>query len=613
MDKIKFNKALSFHQTNNLDKAISEYKKILKLCEKNESLYFYLGTAYLQKKHYINAEKYLNMALSINKDNFHALSNLGILHKEKNDPKKAILFFNRSLNINPNFEHAYNNIGTCLYDLNEFDEALENYEKAINLNPNPEFYFNKAKALEKIGNKIEALEILDEMDSKKIINLNGYKLFIKILKDLNNFLKIDTLFNKIKNQIYQDDSLLYAYIDNLLAIDAPKTALEFVKKIKDTYTNQFYRGLCKYKLGNFEESLSYFNNIKNIKENNNVTNNIGLIYKALGDFPNAKKYFSHVLNKDKNNKQANTNLGLIELLNCNYLKGFRHYQSREVLYDPRYFLILKRLQRYFELSNIKNKKIIVIPEQGIGDQILFYQILHCNIPKNFDFIVEKRLLGILQSNFNNIKFYTKDLLPNLNNYNGFIMLADLFGEIINNNFPNFINSFFRKVISSNFRNKKYNVGISWKSFNKENGASKSLNLENIIALIPQKNQASIVNLQYGDILNDIIDIEKKLNTKLIIPNIDYYNDLDSLIDIILSCSLVITTSNITAHLAGSYGKKTFLLCPRKISRHWYWHDNRQCKYYKNTSIYFLDFNNIESSDDYQILAEDIKEFLKDDV
>ena len=50
MDKIKFNKALSFHQTNNLDKAISEYKKILKLCEKNESLYFYLGTAYLQKK-----------------------------------------------------------------------------------------------------------------------------------------------------------------------------------------------------------------------------------------------------------------------------------------------------------------------------------------------------------------------------------------------------------------------------------------------------------------------------------------------------------------------------------------------------------------------------------
>ena len=608
MDKIKFNKALSFHQTNNLDKAIAEYKKILKLCDKDESLNFYLGTAYLQKKNYVNAEKYLNISLSINNDNFHALLNLGILHKEKNDPKKAILFFSRSLNINPNYEHAFNNIGTCHYDLNEFDEALNNYEKAININPLPEFYFNKARALEKIGNKIEAIEILDEMDSKKIINLAGYKLFIKILKDLNNFLKIDALFNKIKNQIFQDDSLLYAYIDNLLAIDDPKTALEFVKKIKDTYTNQFYKGLCEYKLGNFEESLSHFNNIKNIKENNNVTNNLGLIYKALGDFPNAIKYFSHVLSKDKNNKQANVNLGLIELLKCNYMKGFKHYQSREVFYDPKYFVILKNLQRFFEFSKIKNKKILVIPEQGIGDQILFYQVLH-NIPKNLDFIVENRLLGILQSNFKNVKFYTKDLLPNINSYNGFIMLADLFGEIVNNNNPNFDNNFYKKIINSNFRNKKYSVGISWKSFNKEIGATKSLNLENIISLIPQKNQSSIANLQYGDISTDILNIEKKLKTKLIVPKIDYYNDLDSLIDIILSCSLVITTSNITAHLAGSYGKKTFLLCPQKL-RHWYWHDDRKCKYYKNTSIYFLDFMNIESSDDYQILAGDIKEFLK---
>lgn len=50
MDKINFNKALEFHQKNNLDKAIAEYKKILKLCEKDESINFYLGTAYLQKK-----------------------------------------------------------------------------------------------------------------------------------------------------------------------------------------------------------------------------------------------------------------------------------------------------------------------------------------------------------------------------------------------------------------------------------------------------------------------------------------------------------------------------------------------------------------------------------
>jgi ADP-heptose:LPS heptosyltransferase len=69
-------------------------------------------------------------------------------------------------------------------------------------------------------------------------------------------------------------------------------------------------------------------------------------------------------------------------------------------------------------------------------------------------------------------------------------------------------------------------------------------------------------------LNSIFE-EYKIDIQSL-NEIDNYNDIDGLAALISACDYVVTTSNVTAHIAGAINKKTFLLLPSGIARIWYW-------------------------------------------
>ena len=71
-----------------------------------------------------------------------------------------------------------------------------------------------------------------------------------------------------------------------------------------------------------------------------------------------------------------------------------------------------------------------------------------------------------------------------------------------------------------------------------------------------------------------------------INEIDTFNNIDGLFSLIDACDLVITTSNVTAHMAGALGKKTFLMVPYLIGKMWYWHeDDMQSIWYPSITIF----------------------------
>ena len=79
----------------------------------------------------------------------------------------------------------------------------------------------------------------------------------------------------------------------------------------------------------------------------------------------------------------------------------------------------------------------------------------------------------------------------------------------------------------------------------------------------------------------ILHLAHQLNG-FVISN-DNYNDLDGLASLIQSCDFVITTSNVTAHLAGALGKKTFVLVnPEQL---WYWHNENVSSWYPSVNIF----------------------------
>ena len=83
-------------------------------------------------------------------------------------------------------------------------------------------------------------------------------------------------------------------------------------------------------------------------------------------------------------------------------------------------------------------------------------------------------------------------------------------------------------------------------------------------------------MQYGDCENEIKEFNQN-NVNRIIDNktLDKYNDIYGLSKDIQDCEYIITVSNITAHLAGSLGKKCFLMLPKHLGKMWYWASKMQ--------------------------------------
>jgi ADP-heptose:LPS heptosyltransferase len=128
-------------------------------------------------------------------------------------------------------------------------------------------------------------------------------------------------------------------------------------------------------------------------------------------------------------------------------------------------------------------------------------------------------------------------------------------------------------------------GISWKSKNEKIGFAKSIELTEMIELLKIKD-INFIDLQYGNTEEEINDLEKKHGIKIDpLDALDKFNDLEGLLNHIEACDFVVTSSNVTAHLAGAIGKKTFLIVPHGVGKLWYWHDDDNSCWYPSIKIY----------------------------
>ena len=66
---------------------------------------------------------------------------------------------------------------------------------------------------------------------------------------------------------------------------------------------------------------------------------------------------------------------------------------------------------------------------------------------------------------------------------------------------------------------------------------------------------TLVNLQYGDVDQEIREFEEEIGIKFVqCDSVDNQEDLDGLAALIEACDLVVSTSNVTIHLAGGIVK-----------------------------------------------------------
>jgi hypothetical protein len=135
---------------------------------------------------------------------------------------------------------------------------------------------------------------------------------------------------------------------------------------------------------------------------------------------------------------------------------------------------------------------------------------------------------------------------------------------------------------------KYTCGIAWKSINPDIGQDKSLNLIDFLEILKIKN-ISFVDLQYGDNKKERVDLFDKYGIFINkVDEIDSFNDIDSLASLVDACDLIVTTSNVTAHIAGALGKDVYLIIPTSRGELWYWHHGDKTNlWYPSVNQFFM--------------------------
>lgn len=111
-------------------------------------------------------------------------------------------------------------------------------------------------------------------------------------------------------------------------------------------------------------------------------------------------------------------------------------------------------------------------------------------------------------------------------------------------------------------------GISWRSEGGMLGTRKSVPLAPLARALARPG-VQLVCLQYGAVAEELAALREDTGIEVLtISGMDLHDDIDDLTALISCCDLVITVSNVTAHLSGALGKATWLALHQVP--HWPW-------------------------------------------
>lgn len=121
---------------NSQSPRISELEKETAQHPQNGEAWVQLGNLYFDTDQVDKAISAYKRSLELIPDNPDVLTDLGVMYRRKGRPREAIRYFDLAIQVNPRQEAAYFNKGVVfLHDLKEQDEALRAWETLVQVNP----------------------------------------------------------------------------------------------------------------------------------------------------------------------------------------------------------------------------------------------------------------------------------------------------------------------------------------------------------------------------------------------------------------------------------------------------------------------------------------------
>jgi len=571
----KLNLILKDYSLGNKESAYKKFKKIYLQNNKNIKLRYNLAVMQQELGLLNEAESNYISLIEKSEDTKYKI-NLYNLYITKGLYKKALDLINtiQSKNLSSikvNQDKAY-----ILYLLKNYDDSIIQCNKILKINR------KNANTLNTLGLCYFLLKKYDEADKTLLEALSLDNKNIEILNSLGRL--------NHERRRSQEASFYFNKAINLYP-----NSFETLNNIAGFYLEE----------EDYQKAIQFYNKANKLRPNNSVViNNLAKTYICIHDILEAEKYCKKAISIDQKNDEFKKTLALILLKKYDFKSAWLFFDGRLGLSEfskknPALKLIQKKLPKQNILN--KNSNILVLREQGVGDEILYgsmyYDLL--NEFKNLIIECDERLIPLFKNSFKShqnkfVKLGTYSLDTKKINDFDHIIYAGSLGKYFRNDIKSFSQNSYLKSID-NYKDLELNnilnqarglkIGISWKSFKNRYSSEKSLSLEDFDNIF-KISETRIFNLQYGDVKDELKEFTKKHNYKIItLESLDLFNNFSGLANLLKNLDLFVTVSNSTAHLAGSLGVKTILIKPPNHASFHYWnYADGKTPWYKSVNI-----------------------------
>ena len=535
------NLGLEFAYIGDIDNAILSYNSALKINPYYVEAYNNKGQSLELKGEKDLAIECYKKAIEINSNYAIAYFNLGNVLKAKKDFDLAIKKYLKAISINSNFKEAYNNLGLLFYETENYKDAINNLKSALNIDP------NFLDALCNLGNAFY---------KSKEFNMS-IKYYKKALKINNTYVQI---LNNLGN-VYKD---IERYED---AIENYKRAIEFDKDYYLAYCNL---GKVYQLKDNLELGRKYYLHALNINQNHLETlNNLGILNQIQGNISKAKDFFLRCIELDPKFQDAQLNLAYIQLLMGDYTNGWINFEWRKKVEEPLLVHCFPQSEAWDGKDNLIDNKLLVVSEQGLGDNFHFMRYINYLRDNGFDvrFCAPKKLHSLIISSkisLNPItleqgKFYKESKWISIFDLPKILKVSEN-NPLINKPYlyasPKLVEKWRPYFKNENERI----IGINWQGnpkVEKENLKGRSIPLKNFENLFNSEFKYLSLQRGYGSeslksckFKNKFVSFQKHTNK---------IRDFGEIAALIQNCSLIITSDSCLAHIAGGMGKETWLI------------------------------------------------------
>jgi len=442
----------------------------------------------------------------------------------------------------PNSSFLHNISGAVYKGLGHLDTSIEAYKKALALKPDSAVaFYNMGNVLKERGKLEEAIEAYN----KALVFNPDYA----------------DAHNNIGN-VLQDQSKLEE------AISAFKRVLSLKPNCAETYCNM---GNVFAAQGDLEEAIIAYRKSLSINPNSVVAHShMAAVFADQGKLEEAIEAYSKALAINPDYGDAHNGLSFA-LLNVGELKrGLDEYEwrwkSTKYISSKRHF----SQPLWDGQKSLKNKKILLWCEQGVGDTINWASCLPLVTSQAKHCIVEcqEKLVPLLSRSFPNVevKPENRSLDTERNDFDYHLPMGSLYRSFASEVsrkakadaflFPDPVRiNFWRNRLIS--MGKGPYVGISWKSANMS--AKRLPNYASTSDLSPVLTLPGVtfINLQYVDFADDLSKIQNELGVTVHhFDDLDHYNDLLEVAALCAALDIIVSTTSAVPFISAGVGTLT---------------------------------------------------------